>query len=157
MAFSCTLHMQGLPRSSLLLHLLLFQLQPARNLPSACRADIPAFVLKGNIPNSPQFFDSFNLPMNAEHFPFTWGISSGKDAKKLSLPEGLCSSFTAAALQHPACDPAAPVLSGSCNPTNPKGAQSSVSSQGGIRAAAPVQGQPFATHSAHTAAVTTPA
>lgn len=54
LAFSC-LQVQGQPRS-FLLYLLLFQLLPATNLSSACRAGTSAFVLKGNIPIRPHFF-----------------------------------------------------------------------------------------------------
>lgn len=87
--FSCTLHMQDLSRSSLLLHLLLFQLHPATNLPSVCRADTPAFVLKGNISISSQFFsDSSNLATSAEHFPEPWGISADVGCKEAQASLG---------------------------------------------------------------------
>ena len=122
--------MQGLPRSSLLLHLLLFQLHPAINLPSVHGADTPALVLKRNTPNSPQFFPiPLFYPEVLNTSPLPGAPALAWDAKKPRLPWGPCSSFAAAAVQHPACDAAAAVLSGRCHLTN-QTAQSWVSSPG---------------------------
>lgn len=88
--------------------------------------------------------------MNAEHFPLDRGTSSDLGCKP-TLPQGLCYSVTATAPEHLAHDPAA--LFPLAVAPHPKGAQSCAGSQGGIKAAAPVPGQLFSTH---TAAVSTP-